>query len=88
MISLATTHGFSYDGVFRHYGVIKGRNTDAAWFSITDEEWKQDPGCKQCDQMAELFFKYLHICNNVSLSKSIKRLKQFVNFCKILNKPY
>lgn len=31
--------GFSYEGVFRQHMVIKGRNRDTAWFSITDAEW-------------------------------------------------
>ena len=31
--------GFSFEGVFRNHMVIKGRNRDTAWFSITDAEW-------------------------------------------------
>lgn len=31
--------GFSFEGVFRQHMVIKGRNRDTAWFSITDAEW-------------------------------------------------
>jgi len=31
--------GFRYEGVFRNALVIKGRNRDTAWFSITAEEW-------------------------------------------------
>lgn len=31
--------GFSFEGVFRRHMVIKGRNRDTAWFSITDEDW-------------------------------------------------
>lgn len=31
--------GFSYEGTFRQHMVIKGRNRDTAWFSVTDEEW-------------------------------------------------
>ena len=31
--------GFSFEGVFRHHAVIKGRNRDTAWFSIIDSEW-------------------------------------------------
>ena len=31
--------GFSYEGTFRQHMVIKGRNRDTAWFSITDVEW-------------------------------------------------
>jgi RimJ/RimL family protein N-acetyltransferase len=31
--------GFTPEGVFRNHMVIKGRNRDTAWFSITGEEW-------------------------------------------------
>lgn len=31
--------GFRYEGTFRHQTVMKGRNRDTAWFSITDLEW-------------------------------------------------
>jgi len=31
--------GFTYEGTFRQHLVVKGRNRDTAWFSITDEEW-------------------------------------------------
>ena len=31
--------GFSYEGTFRNALVVKGRNRDTDWFSITDDEW-------------------------------------------------
>jgi len=31
--------GFRYEGTFRNAMVMKGRNRDTAWFSITGEEW-------------------------------------------------
>jgi len=31
--------GFTFEGVFRQHMVIKGRNRDTAWYSITDDEW-------------------------------------------------
>jgi RimJ/RimL family protein N-acetyltransferase len=31
--------GFCYEGTFRQAAVIKGRNRDTAWYSITDVEW-------------------------------------------------
>ena len=31
--------GFVFEGVFRQHMIIKGRNRDTAWFSITDSEW-------------------------------------------------
>jgi RimJ/RimL family protein N-acetyltransferase len=31
--------GFTFEGVFRQHMIIKGRNRDSAWYSITDGEW-------------------------------------------------
>jgi len=31
--------GFTFEGIFRQHMIIKGRNRDTAWFSITDSEW-------------------------------------------------
>jgi RimJ/RimL family protein N-acetyltransferase len=31
--------GFGYEGRFRNHMVIKGRNRDTDWFSVTDAEW-------------------------------------------------
>jgi RimJ/RimL family protein N-acetyltransferase len=36
--------GFTYEGTHRKAKVVKGRNRDTAWFSITDDEW---PSIKQ-----------------------------------------
>ncbi|OWA52014.1 hypothetical protein BV898_16470 [Hypsibius exemplaris] len=35
----ALRFGFRYEGVFRQHQVIKGKNRDNAWYSITDGEW-------------------------------------------------
>ncbi len=35
----ADRFGFTFEGVFRQHRVIKGRNRDTAWYSITDKEW-------------------------------------------------
>ena len=35
----AVRFGFTYEGVFRQHMVIKDRNRDTAWFSMTDGEW-------------------------------------------------
>jgi RimJ/RimL family protein N-acetyltransferase len=35
----ATRFGFSFEGIFRQHMVVKGRNRDTAWFSITDQDW-------------------------------------------------
>ena len=31
--------GFTFEGVFRQDMVVKGKNRDTAWYSITDQEW-------------------------------------------------
>ncbi|MBD1546366.1 GNAT family N-acetyltransferase [Roseibium aggregatum] len=31
--------GLSYEGIFRHATVVKGRNRDTAWFAAIDKEW-------------------------------------------------
>jgi RimJ/RimL family protein N-acetyltransferase len=33
--------GFTYEGTFRQHMIVKGRNRDTAWFSITDGEWPE-----------------------------------------------
>jgi RimJ/RimL family protein N-acetyltransferase len=35
----ADRFGFSLEGIFRKHQIVKGRNRDTAWYSITDEEW-------------------------------------------------
>jgi RimJ/RimL family protein N-acetyltransferase len=35
----AERFGFVFEGVFRQHMVVKGRNRDTAWYSMTDEEW-------------------------------------------------
>jgi hypothetical protein len=31
--------GFSFEGVFRQAGVLKGENRDTAWYAATDGDW-------------------------------------------------
>jgi RimJ/RimL family protein N-acetyltransferase len=35
----AERFGFTFEGVFRKHMVVKGRNRDSAWYSITDDQW-------------------------------------------------
>src|SRR6059036_3628279 len=35
----AERYGFVFEGIFRQHRVIKERNRDTAWYSITDGEW-------------------------------------------------
>jgi RimJ/RimL family protein N-acetyltransferase len=31
--------GFTFEGIFRHHMIIKGRNRDTAWFAMLDDDW-------------------------------------------------
>lgn len=35
----AERFGFVFEGIFRNHRIVKGRNRDTAWYSITDAEW-------------------------------------------------
>ena len=35
----AERFGFTFEGVFRNHMILRGRNRDTAWYSITAEEW-------------------------------------------------
>jgi RimJ/RimL family protein N-acetyltransferase len=35
----AERFGFTFEGIFRQHFIVKGRNRDTAWYSITDKEW-------------------------------------------------
>jgi RimJ/RimL family protein N-acetyltransferase len=35
----ALRYGFTYEGTFRQFMIVKGRNRDNAWFSMLDSEW-------------------------------------------------
>ncbi len=37
----AVRFGFTYEGLFRHHMIAKGRNRDTAWFSMLATEWPQ-----------------------------------------------
>jgi RimJ/RimL family protein N-acetyltransferase len=41
----AERFGFTYEGLFRQHMVVKGRNRDTAWYSITDGEWPERAAC-------------------------------------------
>ena len=62
----AARFGFQYEGQFRQAIVIKGRNRDTNWYSITDREW---PLIKQS------FNDWLAMENFDSQGKQIARLQ-------------
>jgi len=62
--------GFSHEGIFRQAAVIKGRNRDTTWFSITDQEW---PALK------EAFTTWLSASNFDATGNQITRLSELTN---------
>jgi RimJ/RimL family protein N-acetyltransferase len=38
-VGAALNLGFRFEGLFRNFGVVKNRNRDLAWMTVTDEEW-------------------------------------------------
>jgi len=38
-VKFATRIGFVFEGVFRQFYVLRGRNCDVSWYSILDSEW-------------------------------------------------
>jgi len=35
----AERFGFTFEGIFRQHMIVKGRNSDTAWFAMLDSEW-------------------------------------------------
>ena len=62
--------GFRFEGIFRQHMIIKGRNRDTAWYSMTDDEW---PGRKKA------FEKWLDPSNFDSSGHQLQRLSAFRN---------
>ena len=31
--------GFTFEGIFRHHMIVRGRSRDTAWYSMLDDEW-------------------------------------------------
>ena len=61
--------GFSYEGTFRQAAVVKGRNRDTDWFSVTDAEWPL---------LRESFERWLTPANFDRAGGQIARLTSFV----------
>lgn len=65
----ALRFGFQYEGLFRQFGIVKGKNRDTAWYSIIDGEW---PTLKQA------FESWLAPSNFDALRKQKTRLGSFM----------
>lgn len=64
----ALRFGFTFEGIFRQHMIVKGRNRDTAWFSMTDREW---PSCKAA------FEAWLQPANFDGAGKQKKKLEDF-----------
>lgn len=64
--------GFTYEGIFRHGNVYKGRNRDIAWYSILDSEWPI---------LREAFERWLEPTNFDSHGQQRTRLSEYMILC-------
>jgi len=71
-------YGFAYEGVHRNYAVMKGRNRDTAWLSITAEEWPEI--CQVHDEWLELAVNGKHQ-SLAEMTKQVRK-KHYENFLK------
>jgi RimJ/RimL family protein N-acetyltransferase len=62
--------GFKFEGIFRKHMIIKGRNRDTAWYSMTDDEW---PSRKIA------FEKWLNPSNFDANGHQLRSLSEFQN---------
>ena len=70
--------GFSYEGVFRQAGVVKGRNRDTAWFAAIDSEW---PALK------EAFAAWLSPANFDANGQQVERLSDLTRLVRAADDP-
>ena len=70
--------GFSYEGVFRQAGVVKGRNRDTAWFAAIDAEW---PALK------EAFAAWLSPSNFDAEGRQVERLSDLTRLVRVADDP-
>jgi RimJ/RimL family protein N-acetyltransferase len=70
--------GFSYEGVFRQAGVVKGRNRDTAWFAAIDAEW---PALK------EAFAAWLSPANFDAGGRQVERLSDLTRLVRVAGDP-
>ncbi len=62
--------GFSFEGVFRQAGVVKGRNRDTAWYAAIDSEWPA---------LREAYLHWLDPSNFDGEGRQLASLRQFTS---------
>ncbi len=70
----AERFGFRFEGVFRQHMVVKGRNRDTAWYSITDGEWPSVRGA---------FDTWLHPENFDEAGRQRRRLGELIAAARV-----
>lgn len=70
--------GFTYEGVFRQAGVVKGRNRDTAWFAVIDKEWPA---------LAEAFGAWLSPGNFDAKGRQLERLSDLTQLVRAGSDP-
>ncbi len=74
----ALRFGFSYEGVFRQAGVIKGRNRDTAWFAAIDAEWSA---------LQAAYAAWLHPSNFDAQGRQRERLFDLTRLVRVADDP-
>ena len=70
--------GFSYEGIFRQAGIVKGYNRDTAWFAAIDSEW---PALK------EAFHTWLSPSNFDSNGQQVEKLGDLTRLVRVASDP-
>lgn len=70
--------GFSFEGVFRHAAVVKGRNRDTAWFAVTDSDWPA---------LREAFRVWLDPANFDAQGRQAERLSDLTRLVRVRSDP-
>lgn len=70
--------GFSYEGIFRQAGIVKGHNRDTAWFAAIDSEW---PALKSA------FQAWLNPRNFDANGQQIERLADLTGLVRVASDP-
>jgi RimJ/RimL family protein N-acetyltransferase len=75
----ALRYGFSFEGLFRHHQIVRGRNRDTAWFSTLYSEWV---GGERKIGYEAAFEQWLDAGNFDDQEKQTKKLEEFLRYAK------
>ncbi|OKL63625.1 hypothetical protein UA08_00955 [Talaromyces atroroseus] len=75
----ALRYGFSFEGLFRHHQIVRGRNRDTAWFSTLHCEWVGGEGKRGYEAAFE---QWLDAGNFDEHGKQTAKLEEFIKNAK------